>query len=314
MNWNGENSASIELWRWMQWASLAGAGRVCCLVHLKVCAHPVMSVAAVVGGSSQKPGGITRCCLLSIPDDSLNQLWPCLVEQWGLRGKGTQWPLCKMRRRQQKCRDGGKRWAYALLLTGQAAPGRALRHASAWESIQSRLALDETRLPWKGGLALALGVEAVSPRPVLVCCKSSGSFGSWFWWGCCCKPGGRAGVGTWHGLDCLINPWRCSPPGSSQRSPELAWTLCMSVAWAQASQVGTMCKGDALGERTAEERTFSLTLPVVLFAPSMNKISRGTQGIASPLRYCPCPTWDNSTWVMPRGWRPPHATADFFSC
>jgi len=111
---------------------------------------------------------------------------------------------------------------------------------------QSRLALDETQLPWKGGLALAPGIEAINPRPVLVCRKSSGSFGSWVLWGHCCGPGERAGGGTWRGLSCLTSPWGCSPPGSSQRFPEAMRTLCMSAAWAQASQAGRMCKEKAL--------------------------------------------------------------------
>lgn len=57
----------------MQLAPLAGMGRVCCLVHLKVCAHLEMSVVAIVGGGSQNPGGLMRCCLLFISDDSLTQ-------------------------------------------------------------------------------------------------------------------------------------------------------------------------------------------------------------------------------------------------
>lgn len=137
-----------------------------------------------------------------------------------------------------------------LLVTSQAVPGIVFRHASAWDSIQSRLALDETRLPWKGGLALAPGVEAVNPRPVLVCCKSSGSFGSWFQWGHCRRPGGRVGVGmaSASSTDALKKRfvWSCSPPSSSQRSPELARTSCMSAAWAQASHVGRVCKGETL--------------------------------------------------------------------
>lgn len=95
----------------------------------------------------------------------------------------------------------------------------------------------------------------------------------------------------------LLSSWLI--PRVSRVSVDIVYVGCVGSSkpgW-EGVQGESSCSYTVSPPETGQQRRG----PVVLFAPSMNKIPKGTRGVASPFQNHLCPTGDNPTWVVPWG-------------